>query len=65
VKDLSAASPEDRFKGAIKILMKDRTRNQDKINKLLIAITMIDDRKAMRSMTYRSAIDMTHDILGD
>lgn len=65
MKDLSAASPEDRFKGAIKILMKDRTRNQDKINKLLIAITMIDDRKAMRSMTYRSAIDMTHDILGD
>lgn len=65
MKDLSAAPPEDRFKGAIKILMKDRTRNQDKINQLLIAITMIDDRKAMRSMTYRSAIDMTHDILGD
>lgn len=62
---LSAASPTDRFKAAIKILMKDRSKNQDKINQLLIAMTMVDDRKALRSMTYRNAVDITHDTLGD
>jgi hypothetical protein len=62
---LSAASHEDRFKAAIKILMKDRSKNEDKINQLLIAMTLIDDRKALRSMTYRNALEITHKTLGD
>jgi hypothetical protein len=65
MKDLSSAPPEQRFKAAIKILMSNRSANQDKINQLLIASTMIDDRKSMRSMTYRNALDITHETLGD
>lgn len=65
MKDLTSKPADERFKAAIKILMRDRTKNQDKINQLLIAMTMIEDRKAQRSHAYRTALEITYDTLGD
>ena len=63
--DLKSASPTDRFKASIKKLMSSPTENKSKIDVLLIAMTMVDDRKATRSQTYREAVNITYEVLGD